>query len=211
MEIRHLALSFQRPFSLDHRIVLMMISRLFFFSLAFCLSSTGRENERKQRSNLQIYRRFASVLRIAVDSWRRGGTLSTVCSRISFRDPARDGPVNISFVEIALFDRLWIIRGSRWDWSGLIFTTIRVACNHPRVPETLVNPTCSVDREWPWIKLCYRFNSLQGKIVRNTRRPIREKLSESGFRSDFDSIYENFYIHICIYRTESFDFTSILR
>lgn len=210
MEIRHLALSFQRPFSLDRRIVvivLMMISRLFFF---FSRVSSLVYGTRKQRSNLQIYDSHSCYVSL-VDSWRRGGTLSTVCSRISFRDPARDGPVNISFVEIALFDRLWIIRGSRWDWSGLIFTTIRVACNHPRVPETLVNPTCSVDREWPWIKLCYRFNSLQGKIVRNTRRPNSEKLSESGFRSDFDSIYENFYIHICIYRTESFDFTSILR
>lgn len=71
MEIRHLALSFQRPFSLDHR---RRRRRRdddfppFFFSLAFRLSSTGRESSENERSNLQIYRRFASVLRIAVDS-----------------------------------------------------------------------------------------------------------------------------------------------
>ena len=47
MEIRHLALSFQRPFSFDRR---RYRHRLdddfppFFFSLAFRLSSTGREN-----------------------------------------------------------------------------------------------------------------------------------------------------------------------
>lgn len=40
----------------------------FFFSLAFRLSSTGRESSENERSNLQIYRRFAPVLRIAVDS-----------------------------------------------------------------------------------------------------------------------------------------------
>lgn len=95
--------------------------------------------------------------------------------------------------------------------------TIGVACNHQRVSETLVrNPTCFVDRQLR-IKLCDRFNSLQvlpGKIVRNARITIREKLSGSGFRSDFDAIYENFYrdsIYIYMRRTESFDFTSILR
>lgn len=82
----------------------------FFFSRVSSLVY----GTRKQRSNLQIYDSHSCYVSL-VDSWRRGGTLSTVCSRISFRDPARDGPVNISFVEIALFDRLWIIRGSRWD------------------------------------------------------------------------------------------------
>ena len=71
MEIRHLTLSFQRPFSFDRR---RYRHRLdddfppFFFSLGFRLSSTGRESSENERSNLQIYRRFAPVLRIAVDS-----------------------------------------------------------------------------------------------------------------------------------------------
>lgn len=44
--------------------------------------------------------------------------------------------------------------------------------------------------------------------MRNARITIREKLSGSGFRSDFDAIYENFYrdsiyIYICVEQNRS--------